>query len=234
MRRWLIVLVVLFGLLIVLDRVAVAVANRAVAEQVRTELELQQDVDVSIHGFPFLLQALRGRYDDVSVRIPEVDAEPFQNLEVDARLRGVRVPLAEVIGRSLDRVPVDRIGGTVTIGYEDLARASGVPGLTIRPDGDRLAVTGTVQVPGRSVPASARGRIGVEGGDLVVTPEEVQVDGVESTPVVRSAASRLLTFRVSPRDLPLGLRITSVQVEPDGLRVAAESEQTVLSPDTVR
>jgi LmeA-like phospholipid-binding len=227
-RRALIILAVLVLLLVIADRVAAAVANRAVADQIRSELALQQKPDVSIHGFPFLLQALRGRYSDVHVKIADVDAGALKNLDVDARLRGVRAPLSGLIGRDLQSIPVDNVTGTLAVSYDDLARASGIPGMTIRAEGNELRVSGTVQVLGRSVPASARGRIEVRNDDLIITADHAEVAGVELPPSALAAAARLLTFRVSPRNLPLALRITSVKVGSDALAVSARAQDVVL------
>ena len=227
-RRVLVAVGILLVLLVVADRVAVAVADRAVAEQIRAELALEQTPAVEIHGFPFLPQAIGGHYRDVEVRIPDVDSGSLQNIQVEARLHGVRAPLNQMIGRRLDEVPVQDIAGSLAVRYEDLAQASRVPGLQITPSGDGLRVTGQVQVAGRQIEASARGRITVQDNDLVVTADQAEVGGVELPAVVRAQAARLLSFQVSPRSLPLGLRITGVQVGRDSLGVQAQASDVVL------
>ena len=137
MRRLLIALVVLAALLVVADRVGVVLAQRALANQIRTELQLDQTPEVSIRGVPFLTQALSGSYREVRVKLPDVDSGALQNIGVDAKLVGVRAPLGDVLRRQLDEVPVDRITGDLTIGYAELARASGIAGLRITRDGTR-------------------------------------------------------------------------------------------------
>ena len=66
------------------------------------------------------------------------------------------------------------------------------------------------------------------GSDLVVTAEQAEVGGVELPAPALAVAARLLSFRVSPRDLPLGLRITGVDVAPESLSVDAEARDVVL------
>src|SRR6266516_959807 len=173
MRRVLVAAGILVVLLVILDRVAVVVAERAVAKQIRAELALKQTPSVSIHGFPFLQQA-------------------------------------------------------VTVRYDDLAQASGIPGLRIARSGDDLRVSGQVQLPGGQVEASALGHISVEDNDLVVTADQAQVGGVELPPALLATAARLLSFRVSPKSLPLALRITGVQIGVDSLTVAAQAHDVVL------
>jgi hypothetical protein len=227
-RRLLIALVVLALLAVAADRVGVVVAQRALAGQIRTELGLQQTPTVTIHGIPFLTQAVRGRYSDVQVVLPDVDSGPLQDIGVDARLLGVRAPLADVLRRRIDEVPVDRITGDLTIGYDDLARASGISGLRIVREGDALRLSGSVEVAGRQVDASAVGRVEVADNDIVITAEQAEVDGVDLPQRALDAAARLLSFTVSPRGLPLSLQITGVRTEQDALLVSARSDDAVL------
>ena len=233
MRRLLIALVVLLGLLVAADRIGAVVAERVMASQIRDQLELQETPDVGIRGVPFLTQAVRGRYSDVRVTLPDVDSGRLQDMVVDARLQGVRVPLGDVLDRQVEEVPVDRITGNVTVGYDQLARASGISGLRIARDGDAVTLSGSVEVLGRQVEASATGRVEVNGDDLVISADRAEVAGVEVPDVALDAAARLLSFQVSPSRLPLSLRITGVEVTDTGLQVSAVSDDAVLRPEDV-
>ena len=228
MRRLLIALLVLLALVVVADRVGAAVADRALTRQIQQELALKVTPEVTIHGIPFLTQAVRGRYEDVQVVLPHIDSGRLQNIAVDARLRGVRAPLGDVLGGRIDAVPVDRITGELTIGYADLARASRIPGLRIVREGDALRVSGSVRVIGRQVDATAVGRVEVDGNDIVITCEQAEVDGAQLPQSALDQAARLLSFRVSPRGLPLALRVTGVQTRQEAIQVSAVSEDAVL------
>jgi LmeA-like phospholipid-binding len=233
-RRLLVVLVVLAALLAVADRVGVVVAQSVLAAQVKDQLALDQTPDVSIRGIPFLTQAIRGRYGDVRVKLPDVDAGSVQDVAIDARLQGVRLPLSDAIRRNVDQVPVDRISGTLNVQYDQLARASGISGLTITRDGESLKLSGSVQVLGRRLSASAVGRVEVQGNDIAINAEQAEVAGVPVPPAALDAAARLLSFRVSPTNLPLSLRITAVDIGDDALLVSAVSDDVVLRPDDVQ
>ncbi len=234
MRKLVVAVVVVLGLLVAADRVGVAVADRVLAREIRSQLALDQTPDVGIRGIPFLTQALRGKYSDVRVTIPDVDSGTVQNIVVDARLQGVRVPLGDVLRRRIDEVLVDRITGDLTVRYEELARASGISDLRIAREGDAVRLTGSVRVLGRQVGASATGRVEVSGNDIVINADRAVVDGAPVPEAALDAAARLLSFRVSPRGLPLSLQITAVNVEDGGLRVSAVSEDAVLRADSVQ
>jgi hypothetical protein len=231
MRRLVVVLVVLLALLAVADRVGVVVAQSVLASQIKDQLKLDRTPDVSIRGIPFLTQAVQGKYRDVRVQLPDVDAGGVQNIAIDARLQGVRVPLGDAIRRQVNDVPVDRISGTLDVRYDELARASGISGLTITRAGDGLRLSGSVQVLGRQVKASAVGRVEVSGNDIAINAERAEVAGVPVPQAVLDAAARLLSFRVSPTNLPLSLRITSVDIGDTALLVSAVSDDVVLRPE---
>jgi hypothetical protein len=234
MRRLLLVLVVLLALLAVADRVGVVVAQSALASEIESQLSLDQKPDVSIRGIPFLTQAVGGKYKDVRVGLTGVDAGSVKGLGIDARLQGVHLSLSDAIRRRVDRVPVDRISGTLDVPYAELARASGISGLKITRDGDALRLSGSVRVLGRQVEASAVGRVEVNGADIAINAEQAEVAGAPVPQVALDAAARLLSFKVSPRNLPLSLRITAVDVGDTALLVSAVSDDVVLRPDDVQ
>jgi len=234
MRRLLIVLVVLAALLVAADRVGVVVAQNRLASEIQQQLDLNAKPDVSIRGIPFLTQAIRGTYKDIRMQLPDVDAGDVQDLAVDARLQGAHVSLSDALGGNVDRIPVDQISGTLLIPYDQLARASGISGLTITREGDSLRLTGSVQVLGRSIKAEAVGRVEVNDGRIAINAEQAKVAGIPVPTAVLDEAARLLSFRVQPQNLPLNLRITAVHLTDTGLLVDAVSDDVVLRPDSVQ
>lgn len=234
MRRLLIVLVVLAALLVAADRIGVVVAQNRLASEVQQQLDLNAKPDVSIRGIPFLTQAIRGTYKDIRMQLPDVDAGDVQDLAINARLQGAHVSLSDALGGNVDRIPVDQISGTLLIPYDQLARASGISGLTITREGDSLRLTGSVQVLGRSIKAEAVGRVEVDDGRIAINAEQAKVGGIPVPKAVLDEAARLLSFRVQPQNLPLNLRITAVHLTDTGLLVDAVSDDVVLRPDSVQ
>ena len=80
----------------------------------------------------------------------------------------------------------------------------------------------------RQVDASAVGRVEVVGNDIAINAERAEIAGVEVPQAALDVAARLLSFRVSPRGLPLSLRITGVRTGDTLLEVTAESDDAVL------
>ena len=227
MKGLLITLVVLLGLAAVADRVALGVAEDRVAEAIAQRGELAGIPEVSIEGWPFLTQAVAGDYEDVRIRLTAADLGEPEGTTADVRLRGVRVPLSDVLGGSVTQIPVDRVDGTVTLSYPLLSRELGTD-TTLVPEGDGLRLTTTVEALGYEVPLTAVGTVALEGQELVVDVDGASAAGVDLPGRVVDAASDALDLRYAI-DLPFGLELTGVTPGADGVHVTAGARDTVLS-----
>jgi hypothetical protein len=215
MRRVVIVLLVILGLLVVADRVALAAAERVVAGRIQTDQGLSARPDVTIHGFPFLTQALSGRYDQVTVHVRGLRDRtvPVQKLTVD--LRGVHVPLGAVTSGHLSRVPVDRAAATILLSYADVNSYLGGHHLSVSQGGNgEIKVTGSVTVAGHTVSASASGKIDVRGSDLVV------------------AVGQGLDFTIPLGGLPFRIALVGAKATKAGIEVSATASGLVLHPSS--
>ena len=217
----------MLGVLLLVDRGAAALAGRAVASQVQTTGGLASRPEVSVEGFPFLTQAVRGRYDRVEVSAQDVPAGELRLAALDATLTGVRVPLSDVVTGSVGAVPVDRVVAETLVPYAELARRAGSRALQVAPAGDRVRVTGSVEVLGRTLRAAAVSRVVVEGGALVVTAERFEVGNDVADAVLSTALGDRLDLRV-PVSLPYGLELQSLEVRPDGVLVRSAARDVVL------
>ena len=211
MRRALIIVAVIIGLLVVADRLAVVAAQNVVASRIEADQGLSQRPSVTIHGFPFLTQALSGRYGRVTLRVQGLHERtvPIQRLTVD--LHGVHVPLGSVISQHLSRVPIDRATATLLLSYADInGYLGGGQHLSVSEGANgEVKVTGSVTVAGHTASASGSGRVDVRGEDVIVTvgqgldvtlplgalPFRIALVGAKATKagiVVRATASGLV------------------------------------------
>ncbi|WP_162186186.1 LmeA family phospholipid-binding protein [Amycolatopsis jejuensis] len=124
-RRWLIVLGVLVILLVGADFGAAAFAEHTISQKARTQLGLSDDPSVSIHGFPFTVQALSGDYSHISVSADGVPVgSELRDLRVSAELEDVKAPLSDLTSGNTKAVKIGKLTGAVTIKASDLARVS--------------------------------------------------------------------------------------------------------------
>jgi hypothetical protein len=224
-----VLLVLLLGLLVLVDRVAVGFAEDRVADQIAEKGALQGTPEVDIAGFPFLTQAVAGRYDDVRIGLTAAELGQPEGTRADLVLRGVEVPLSAAISGSVREVPVERIDGTATLSYA-LLSAQLAGDTTLTREGEGLRITRTVEILGQRLPLTAAGTLTLDGSDLVVDVEEATGAGVDVPGWVLSQAADLLDLRYSVPALPFGLQLTSVTPTEDGVDVGVEATDTVLKP----
>jgi hypothetical protein len=227
-RKLLVLVVVLGALAVVADRVAVTVAERQVATEIQHQANLSGPPGVDIAGFPFLTQAVAGRYTDVRISLTAADLGQPAGTSADVSLLGVRLPLSTVLSRSVRQIPVDRVDGSATLSYALLAQRIGGD-TTLRQEGNGLRITRTVEVAGRRFPVTASGTVRLEGRDLVVDVQHASGAGVQVPGFLIEQVSNLLRLRYQIPALPFGLRVTGVRPAADGVDVTVTATDTVLS-----
>jgi hypothetical protein len=227
MRALLVVALLLVGLVLVVDRVAVGFAEDRVAEQVAEKGGLAGTPEVDIDGFPFLTQAIGGRYDEVRISLTAEQLGQPEGTRADVVLRGVEVPLSSVLAGSVQEVPVERIDGTATLSYALLSAQLGSD-TELEREGDGLRITRTVEVLGQQVRLTATGQVALDGNDLVVDVEKASGAGIDVPRFLLDRATDLLDLRYPVPALPFGLELTGVRPEADGVDIRVEATDTVL------
>jgi LmeA-like phospholipid-binding len=210
-KRLLVGLVFAVALLVLVDRIAVIAAEHEVSTRIQQEQGLIDAPGVDIGGFPFLTQAIAGHYDHVTLKLSDLRRGPVPVTRLTARLSGVRVPLSDVIGRHLGRVPVDRASAQVLVGWAGLNDWLGSRHLRVGPGPDgRVRVRAAADVAGHRVAASAVGR-------LTVTTDSVRI-----------SAGSGLDVEIPLPGLPFRIRFISARSTRDGIVVDASAEGLVL------
>jgi hypothetical protein len=226
-RALLVVVLLLVGLAVVADRVAVGVAEDRVGQELAATGGLAGTPEVEIAGFPFLTQAVAGRYDDVRISLTAAELGQPEGTRAHVALHGVHVPLSSALSGSVDRVPVDRIDGTATLSYALLSAQLGGD-TTLRSEGDGVRITKTVELLGQTIPLTATGTVALDGNELVIDVERASGAGVDLPDFLVTRAGDLLDLRYAVPALPFGLQLTGVRPDADGVDVRVAAEDTVL------
>ncbi|MBF6138354.1 DUF2993 domain-containing protein [Nocardia otitidiscaviarum] len=220
MRALLTLIIVLAIVLIVGDRIAVTLAQNEIGRAIADEYELPQRPRVEIGGFPFLTQAVDGRYREIDIEVGDWQEQDIRVRDLDVTLTDVDAPLRDLLENRTSNLVAATATATALVPY-DIVREyapSGVETISHSPEG--LRVTGTFSVEGIPVPAT-----------LIVTVEPT-ADGIEVTPVSVQPATggptiplallrNSLAFTVPLQRLPLGAQLTDIQPSADGLQVTA-------------
>jgi hypothetical protein len=129
-----VLLLVVAGLFVAADRLAVNLAEDEAADRIGSAQGLSgtDSASVSIHGFPFLTQVAGRRLDDVDVRLRGMTADAGDRqitvTEVDAHLRDVD------LGQDFSSATAGEATGEARISYADLNK--------IAPEGVRVSYAG--------------------------------------------------------------------------------------------
>lgn len=248
MRRLIITVVVLIGVLVVADFGAAAAAESAVSRQMRERLALPEDPSVRINGVSFLAQAATGTYHSVDVSMERMQVGPLRDVEVGAKLHDVRAPLGELLSGT-PRFRVTDAEGIVSIGASDMLRM--LPGVTelvienvdanaideIVQDGGDPTLRGvdprnaarfvaTTTVKGKQQKVDVLAVLQITGdGQIRVTPRDVRPadpKAPELSSSVRSALSRAFTVALDPGTLPFQVTPTALYADEGTLTISGQ------------
>jgi len=213
-------------LLLALDRLAAAGAERSLARRLQTTEGLSSRPEVHLRGFPFLTQVLAGRYGEVDLRAHDVERQGVRVSDVDVQLKGVQVSPGDAFSGRVREVPVRTGTGSVLLSYADLnglvRQYGGALGsaVTVGPAGPgRLRADGPL---GLSLTASVE----VVEGRLLVTPDPAGLSALP--PSVSSLVTSTLRAPLTVPDLPFGARLTGGTLDDSGASLTATADGAVL------
>ncbi|MFM9368018.1 DUF2993 domain-containing protein [Streptomyces sp. Da 82-17] len=240
LRILLITVVVLGGLFVAADRVAVGFAEDKVAEKLRSSEGLQQDPEVAINGFPFLTQVLGGELDEVQIGIDGMQASSGAGkvtiAELDARMRGV------AFDSNFSSATAAEATGSARIGYDELLKAAKVepvevaPGVTAKvvglSDGGngkiKVAVQATVLGQTLPEPVEVVSSADVEGGKTVKVHAD-KLPKLGAVPVAEQRMRQITDFEQAVDGLPAGIELDEVTAEKDGVRITVKGTKVQLA-----
>jgi hypothetical protein len=226
LRILLVIAVVLGGLFVVADRIAVGMAESQAADRIKVQEGTADSTDVSIKGFPYLTQALSKEFDEVEIRLTGIETRaagrPVRINEMTADLFDVRV------GDGYSTATAARAEGTARITYEDLTNAAD-DGVTVGyGQNGKVKVTGSVTLPlfgkiTRSVVSS----VSIVGGDTIrVRADKVPGEGI---PGLEGEIRKKTDFDRKLGGLPAGLTLDKVQATPEGVVLTVTGKDVSLA-----
>jgi hypothetical protein len=217
-RRWpWITLLVIVLVLVGGDRAANAYAENQMASQVQSSLALSGKPNVTIQGFPFLTQVAARTFNTVDVNASNETAGAAGQLEIaslTATLHGMHI-------HGTNSATVDQFNASALVTFTALAHAGGIPqGITLAPAGPN-ELKATVDILGFSSDATAK--------VTQVGSNKINVKITDFGGVPPDVLGSLTDFTFSIPKLPAGVKIQSISVTQQGLRVTATGQNTTLS-----
>ena len=209
MRRLVLVVVLLVGLLALADRLGAFAAERVVAMRMQSDQSLAVRPDVTIDGFPFLTQMFRGHYDHVDVSVRDLRRGSLDINKVVAHLSGVDVPFSRVVRQQVKRIVVQHADAEVDLNYDNVNELLSGKHLRLSE-----GVGGRVHVTASAGPVHVN-------GDFPLT-----VQGSAVVIALPAGAS----VQIPLPDLPFGITLQSARADGDGIVVRCSASGFVVHP----
>jgi hypothetical protein len=219
------ILAALLVLLVVIDRVSLVVAERKLAARVETTQHLSARPHLTIEGFPFLLQALQGRYRHVNITSnAPITRSGVTITQAHVQLNGVRVRTSDVLRGTVRDVPVHSGTGTALITYATLTtlvhRYGGVAGGTVTVTAAGAGEAKLTGPLGLSVDVSAT----IARGGVRIIPDAAELATLPS--FVSTGITHALATPIPLPALPFGVTLTSGNFQPTGLILHATAHNS--------
>ncbi|WP_225833905.1 DUF2993 domain-containing protein [Streptomyces sp. NK08204] len=241
LRITLIVVVILGGLFVIADRIAVHFAEGEAADKLKSTENLASTPDVNIKGFPFLTQAASGSLDDVEVGIKDYDAAtgtPGKSIRIDH----LKADMKDVeFSSDYSSATAATATGTATISYAELLKTAKseptevAPGVTARvvglSDGGngkiKVAVEGTVSSLGITQTVYVLSSVAVEDNKVRVHADSLPKLGAAA--VAEGRIRQITDFQQAVDQLPGGIKLDKVQAAPDGVEITVKGADVKLA-----
>jgi hypothetical protein len=238
LRILLILVVILGGLFVIADRVAVNFAEDEVADRLRTTENLATTPDVSIKGFPFLTQVADGELDDVEVGIEDYEVATGTSggtIRIDdlkADMRGV------AFSGDYSSATAATATGTATITYPELLKAAKsqpteiIPGVTAKVAGLSDGGNGKIKVDieitagGAAQTYPVLSSVTVEGDTVKVHADSLPKLVVE---LAESRIRAITDFQQQIDQLPGDIKLDKVEAAKNGVDITVKGSNVRLA-----
>jgi hypothetical protein len=243
LRIFLIVAVVLGGLFVIADRVAVGFAENKAADRIKSTEGLTSTPDVSIKGFPFLTQVVGGELDDVRIGIKDYEASTGGTSAATGTIR-IDDLNAEMHGVDFNSDYSSAIAnsatGSATVAYAELLKAAKsqptevAPGVTAQviglSDGGngkiKVEVSATVLGTKLAQPVSVLSSVTVVGGNKVrVHADSLPKLGVQ---LAENRVRTITDFEQRIDQLPGGIKLDTVEAAANGVDITVKGSDVKL------
>ena len=212
--------IVLLIILVIGDRVALAVTENDMASQF-TANGFPVKPSVTIQGFPFLTQLAAKDFNQVDISASNVPAGPVTITSINATITGMHISGYS----SSANAKIDHITATAFVSFGALAAAGGVgsgTGITVTPAGPN-----TVKI------TAGIGGVFSDTEEAQITQTGAQTISIKVLPSNSPVGSLLSAFGSFSFNLPAGvpasLKITNLTLNSQGLTVSAAATNATFS-----
>jgi LmeA-like phospholipid-binding len=200
--------------LVVGDRVALAITENEIASQFQSSAGLSGKPHVVIQGFPFLTQLAARDFRTVDINATDETTGPLEIASLTATLHGMHIV-------NLSTTRIDQFNASALITFTALGSAGGIPqGITLSADGPNM-IQATVNIGPLNESATAQ--------VTQVGPNKINIRVINFGGIPASVLGSMTNFTISLPKLPAGVAIQSVSITQQGLRITITGHDTTLN-----
>jgi hypothetical protein len=225
-----VLLLLLLGGLAIADRVGKSYAEGVIGDKVTEQVQQQKassdTPDVTIDGFPFLTQVVRGEYQEIQIQLPNFSGPTGTGKKIhldllDIHAKDVTAPL-DALRSGTGDVVAGTLTGTGTIDYPQLIELIGQKGLTLSEKDGKLVGSAKVTALGQQFDVTGTAKLTVVDGGIQVRFADVKAANLPDLPVIQDLVQSYvdkLALDLPAPELPLQLKVQTVTPQADGLKV---------------
>lgn len=212
LRTFVIALIALIVLLVAGDFAAKAFAENEIASQIKSH-GFPKKPSVSIEGFPFLTQVIGRDIHQVKISSQNIPEGPVDISKISAVMNGIH------LNGGFSSGTVDKLNGSVLVTYPSLDHTLNSQ---LGPLGSLLSSSGlTLSAAGNNEIKASLNLLVASGSAtwrvVRLSGQEIQLTLVNSSGVPSSALSSVRNINIPIPKLPLGVKIDSVHITPNGV-----------------
>lgn len=223
-KRLLIILSVLIFLIIaavVAEFVLTSQAESQLSSVVQKKLNLASPPEVKIIAHPLLFKLYQGRIDYIQIDADNVTYDQFKADQIVVTIKNLEFDSDQLLSRRELLVKKVDLGLVkVVISEAEVNKyAQGIlSGSRIKLEKGRLRYLGTVTYFGQTVNLDIKGRIVVSGNQAIsFFPDKEGIEDLAAPDFVKSYLAESLSTQLTLPDLPITVKLLSVEVEPGRL-----------------
>lgn len=215
------------------DALARSGAEALLARNIQDATGVSERPVVTVRGFAFVPQVIRGSYARVEVSTIGIRNGPLRIDRIDSELRDVRVPFHDVLVQNVRRVGIGSSSETVSLRYTDINAYFETTGRPLRlgpaPNGE-TRVTGEVDALNTRVKVDTLVSFSVADKTLKINPREVNTGSSGLSKATRLLLGQRLSLAVPLGTLPFGQDLIDAKPYADGIKLRAQGNAVILAP----
>lgn len=223
-----VLLILVLGLLVGADRIAVSVAQTKLADAIAQQYSLASKPTVSIGGFPFLTQAIGGDYTSIRINAKDIPAGDAGTVDADVTWQDLMLPLSDVLSGNISNAISKHVVARVSLTAAQISKLVGQQVTVKRIDDSTAQLSTTISALGITLPITADIKIEPAEHALTLSVLSVSAGSAKVPSSVKSTIAGALNVTFPLPSITASLTPTKTDVQDGEVTIIAEGDDVAL------